>query len=66
MIRLAEARLTSNEDLKKYSAMIGIGFRNRVVHGYQEVNTEQTRRIIAEGLDDVQKFADIVLSLARQ
>lgn len=64
MIRLAEARLISNGDLRKYSAMIG--FRNRVVHGYQEVNTEQIRRIIAEDLDDVQEFTNIMLSLAGQ
>lgn len=62
MMRLAEAGLISAEDVRKYSAMIG--FRNRVVHGYQAVSVEHIRKIIAEDLEDLQKFADTMLSLA--
>lgn len=62
MRRLAEASIITGEDLDTYSAMIG--FRNRVVHGYQEVSPEYIERIIAENLDDLTRFAGLVLRFA--
>ncbi len=51
---LAEAGLISRKDLPLYGAMVG--FRNRVVHGYQEVTPERVFEIAQNELSDFEKF----------
>lgn len=62
--RLAKAGLLPEESLKTYSAMIG--FRNRLVHGYQQVNPETIARIVQEDLDDLEQFVAIALRLVAE
>lgn len=51
---LAEGGLVSRKDALTYSNMIG--FRNRVVHGYQEVSPERVLEIARNELGDFEKF----------
>lgn len=51
---LAEAGLIPTGDVPVYSAMIG--FRNRVVHGYQEVSAERVYRMARDDLGDFDRF----------
>ena len=51
---LAEGGLISQKDLPVYGAMIG--FRNRVVHGYQEVTAERIYEIARNELGDFEKY----------
>lgn len=53
-IILAENGVISHKDLTTYSAMIG--FRNRVVHGYQEVQPERVIEIANNELDDFKRY----------
>lgn len=52
--KLAEAGLISRKDLPVYGAMVG--FRNRVVHGYQEVSAERVMEIVQNELGDFERF----------
>jgi uncharacterized protein YutE (UPF0331/DUF86 family) len=59
--RLAAAGIISEAELLQYSAMVG--FRNRVVHGYQEVADELVYGMLGDDLNDLDAFADRALSL---
>jgi uncharacterized protein YutE (UPF0331/DUF86 family) len=55
---LAEGGLVPAGNIPVYSAMIG--FRNRVVHGYQEVSPERVYEMALNELEDFDRFlADI-------
>lgn len=64
MERMAKAGLISEANLRTYSAMIG--FRNRLVHGYQQTSPETIARIVQEELDDLEGFAAMALRLVRE
>src|SRR5690554_7890559 len=51
---LSDGGLISKKDLPVYGAMIG--FRNRVVHGYQDVSSERVYEIIKNEIGDFEKF----------
>lgn len=51
---LAESGLIPGDNVPVYSAMIG--FRNRVVHGYQEVSAERVYDMAKYELGDFDKF----------
>ena len=51
---LLETGLIAKENWPVYSAMIG--FRNRIVNGYQEVSSEMVYEMIENELDDFEKF----------
>lgn len=51
---LVENGLVSRECLGIYGGMVG--FRNRVVHGYQEVTDERVYEIASKELDDFDAF----------
>lgn len=51
---LLEGGLIARNNWPVYSAMIG--FRNRVVHGYQEVSPERVYEMAKNELDDFEKF----------
>lgn len=51
---LVDNGLVSRKDLPVYGAMIG--FRNRVVHGYQEVTPERVYEIAEQELGDFETF----------
>jgi uncharacterized protein YutE (UPF0331/DUF86 family) len=51
---LVDNGLVSRKDLPVYGAMIG--FRNRVVHGYQEVAPERVYEIAEQELGDFETF----------
>lgn len=62
--RLQESGLLSEAQQAKYADMVG--FRNRLVHGYQEVSNEYIDAVLRDGLSDLDQFAEIVLRLLRQ
>ncbi len=51
----------SSADFDDYAAMVG--FRNRLVHGYQEISPERLYGIITSRLGDCDKFVETVTSL---
>lgn len=51
---LTEGGLISNRDLLVYGSMIG--FRNRVVHGYQEISSGRVFDICRNELGDFERF----------
>ncbi|MGE5553481.1 MAG: type VII toxin-antitoxin system HepT family RNase toxin [Betaproteobacteria bacterium] len=59
--RLKESGLISDAEQAKYADMVG--FRNRLVHGYQEVSAEHIATILQEDLSDLDHFAEITLRL---
>lgn len=59
--KLAEEGVIPRERLATYSAMIG--FRNRLVHGYQQVSDERLLDIVAAGLGDFREFMRAVGNL---
>lgn len=60
---LAEGGLITRKDLYVYGAMIG--FRNRVVHGYQEVSPERVYEIAHNEIGDFEKYIRQVSVLLR-
>jgi len=50
--------IISAEEFKVYSGMIG--FRNRVVHGYQEISAERIYEIADNELEDFEAFLEKV------
>jgi uncharacterized protein YutE (UPF0331/DUF86 family) len=42
-----------------------IGFRNHIVHGYQQVSDERIYEIGSKELDDFQKFIDSILKVMK-
>lgn len=51
----------SSADFEDYSAMVG--FRNRLVHGYQEISPERLYELITSRLSDFDKFVETITSL---
>ncbi|OPX83558.1 MAG: hypothetical protein A4E53_04575 [Pelotomaculum sp. PtaB.Bin104] len=51
---LADGGIISHKDLVVYGAMIG--FRNRVVHGYQEVSADRVYEFARNELGDFDKY----------
>jgi uncharacterized protein YutE (UPF0331/DUF86 family) len=51
---LMEGGLIAPQNWPVYSAMIG--FRNRVVHGYQEVSSERVYEMASNELGDLERF----------
>jgi len=51
---LSEGGLIARKDLPVYGAMVG--FRNRVVHGYQEVSAERVYEIAQNELGDFERY----------
>lgn len=60
---LMENNVISHKDFPTYSAMIG--FRNRVVHGYQEVTADRVYEIAKNELSDFSKFIRQVTEILR-
>lgn len=58
---LVQNKVIDDKSFLVYSQMIG--FRNRIVHGYQQVSDEKIYEIISKELDDFQKFIDSTLKL---
>jgi len=61
MSKLAEAGIISRSDLRTYGAMVSL--RNRLVHGYLEVDNELLYQVICTDLGDLQRFADDIEKL---
>lgn len=59
--RLQEAGLLAEAEQTRYNDMIG--FRNRLVHGYQEVSAEYIASVLQEDLADLDRFAEVMLRL---
>ncbi len=59
--RLKEGGLLSEAEQGKYNDMIG--FRNRLVRGYQEVSPEYIAAILQGDLADLDHFAEVMLRL---
>lgn len=57
--RLASDGIISEADLEAYSQMIG--FRNRVVHGYQNISAEVVYEIAKEDIGDLERFVEIIM-----
>ncbi len=58
---LTEKNLLRKDEYEKYSAMVG--FRNRVVHGYQQTSNDRVYSIAKEELDIFESFIEQVLAL---
>lgn len=58
---LRENGLIGEEDLERYTSMVG--FRNRVVHGYQQVSAERVYELASRELGDLERFIEQVLPL---
>lgn len=59
---LFEAGLIDREQMRRMHGMVG--FRNIMVHRYQEVDQSVLHDVIANHLDDLLEFADMALKLA--
>ncbi len=64
LTQLVQAGIISRKDLPIYATMIG--FRNRVVHGYQEVSPERVLEIANKELGDFERFIRQVLSITEE
>ncbi len=60
---LAEAGYLPVKDVPTYEAMIS--FRNRLVHRYPEVSSEEVYRITTRGLGDIQRWLDQLLQVLK-
>lgn len=60
---LADGGIISHKDLVVYGSMIG--FRNRIVHGYQEVTADRVYEIAKNELGDFDKYIRQVSVLLR-
>lgn len=60
---LAEKGVIAPDRLPVYNAMVG--FRNRVVHGYQDVTPERVYEIARYELDDFERFLREILAAER-
>jgi len=58
---LTEKQVLPDDQYEKYSAMVG--FRNRVVHGYQQISNERVYSIAKEELHIFESFIGQVLAL---
>lgn len=55
---LHKSRIIDEKELMLYSKMIG--FRNKIVHGYEEVSPEKVIEIAENNLDDFNRFIEKV------
>ncbi|MBC7336328.1 MAG: DUF86 domain-containing protein [Clostridia bacterium] len=58
---LRQRGLISEEELRLYAAMVG--FRNKLVHGYEEVSPERVYDVAAHRLGDFESFIRSILVL---
>lgn len=58
---LVQNKVIDDKSFFVYSQMIG--FRNRIVHGYQQVSDERVYEMASEELGDFQTFIDSILKL---
>lgn len=58
---LRERGAVSEEDARTYTSMVG--FRNRLVHGYEEVTPERVYDLAATRLGDLERFIGSMLAL---
>jgi uncharacterized protein YutE (UPF0331/DUF86 family) len=61
---LLENKLITEKDFLTFSQMIG--FRNKVVHCYQQVSSEKVYEIAANELSDFDRFVELVLDFMRK
>ncbi|ADL08875.1 type VII toxin-antitoxin system HepT family RNase toxin [Thermosediminibacter oceani] len=61
---LLENNLITERDFLTFSQMVG--FRNRVVHGYEQVSAERVYELAANELLDFNRFIDLVLEYIRK
>lgn len=61
---LAENGIFSQEEFEVYTSMVG--FRNKVVHGYQQVSPERVYEVATDELGDFEKFLNSIQSLLKQ
>lgn len=54
MTRLGESGVLAPSEVGKYQAMVG--FRNRIVHGYQRVTDERVYDMAASEMEDFEEF----------
>lgn len=60
---LVENRVIDENSFFVYSQMIG--FRNRIVHGYQQISDERLYEIVSKELGDFNKFIDSILKFIK-
>lgn len=58
---LAKSNIITEDLAKKLKSMVG--FRNLAVHDYEEIDFEIVRSIINYNLEDLEKFAKIILNI---
>lgn len=56
---LTKNKIIDEKHFYTYSQMIG--FRNRIVHGYQQVTDEKVYEIVSKGLNDFETFIESIL-----
>ncbi|KXG78368.1 hypothetical protein AN618_04340 [Fervidicola ferrireducens] len=56
---LLDKNIITERDFLTFSQMIG--FRNRIVHGYEQVSAERVYEIASSGLSDLEHFIDLIL-----
>lgn len=61
--RLAEAGMISQELARALA--LAVGLRNRLVHGYTEIEVEELYRVLQEDIEDLGRFAQAVVALLR-
>ncbi|KKM09539.1 toxin-antitoxin system antitoxin subunit [Clostridiales bacterium PH28_bin88] len=61
---LTENGIFTQEEFEVYTSMVG--FRNKVVHGYQQVSPERVYEAATEELGDFEKFLNSIQSLLKQ
>jgi uncharacterized protein YutE (UPF0331/DUF86 family) len=60
---LVENKVIDKNSFFVYSQMIG--FRNRIVHGYQQISDERLYEIVSKELGDFNKFIDSILKFIK-
>ena len=60
---LVENKVIGDNSFFVYSQIIG--FRNRIVHGYQQISDERIYEIVSKELGDFQKFIDSILEFIK-
>ncbi|MCF6095678.1 DUF86 domain-containing protein [Thermovorax subterraneus] len=60
---LLDKNIITERDFLTFSQMVG--FRNRVVHGYEDVSDERVYELASNGLYDFEHFIDLILRYAK-
>jgi uncharacterized protein YutE (UPF0331/DUF86 family) len=60
---LLDKNIIRERDFLTFSQMVG--FRNRVVHGYEDVSDERVYELASNGLYDFEHFIDLILRYAK-